>query len=70
MRRYDRRLIADALGFLGLGGFVSFMNGNTTRFGGAAGSGLASPARRASCPICCSGWAFSAACLAERNFIG
>lgn len=61
MRRYDRRLIAvaiclaglgglvDALGFLGLGGFfVSFMSGNTTRFGVAAGSGLASPAWRAS----------------------
>jgi uncharacterized membrane protein YoaK (UPF0700 family) len=51
MRRDDRPLIAaavalaalagfvDALGFLGLGGFfVSFMSGNTTRFGVALGS--------------------------------
>lgn len=51
MRRYDRPLIAaaialaalagfvDALGFVGLGGFfVSFMSGNTTRFGVGLGS--------------------------------
>jgi len=51
MRRYDRPLIAaaiglaalagfvDALGFVGLGGFfVSFMSGNTTRLGVALGN--------------------------------
>jgi len=59
MRRYDRPLIAaavalaalagfvDALGFLGLGGFfVSFMSGNTTRFGVAVGSDWLADAMR------------------------
>ena len=59
MRRYDRPLIAaavalaalagfvDALGFLGLGGFfVSFMSGNTTRFGVAVGSDWPADAMR------------------------
>jgi uncharacterized membrane protein YoaK (UPF0700 family) len=60
MRRYDRPLIAaaialaalagfvDALGFVGLGGFfVSFMSGNSTRFGVALGSGAWPAAMRA-----------------------
>lgn len=60
MRRYERPLIAaavalaalagfvDALGFLGLGGFfVSFMSGNTTRFGVALGSDWRADATRA-----------------------
>lgn len=61
MRRYDRPLIAaaialaglagfvDALGFVGLGGFfVSFMSGNSTRFGVALGSQAWPAAIRAS----------------------
>lgn len=59
MRRYDRPLIAaaiglaglagfvDALGFVGLGGFfVSFMSGNTTRLGVALGAGEQAAAMR------------------------
>jgi len=60
MRRYDRPLIAaaiglaalagfvDALGFIGFGGFfVSFMSGNTTRLGVALGSDFWPTAARA-----------------------
>jgi uncharacterized membrane protein YoaK (UPF0700 family) len=60
MHRYDRRLIAaavglaglaglvDALGFLSMGGFfVSFMSGNTTRLGTALASDLLADAARA-----------------------
>lgn len=59
MRRYDRPLIAaaiglaalagfvDALGFAGLGGFfVSFMSGNTTRLGVALGTSEMTAAAR------------------------
>ena len=59
MRRYDRPLIAaaiglaalagfvDALGFVGLGGFfVSFMSGNMTRLGVALGAGETATAMR------------------------